>query len=98
LLLDNEAVIHDVRVYLAAQGLGTISPKTLCQHVNNMILPALGHDGTITESTAQRWLKYKLGYECKEAKKGVYMDGHEHLDVIEERREFIEQITNRYQL
>ena len=46
----------------------------------------------MSESTAQRWLKFRLGYECKEAKKGVYIDGHEHPDVIKEREAFIEQI------
>jgi hypothetical protein len=40
-LLDNEAVLHGVRRYLAAQNLGTITPKLFCHHVNNTILPAL---------------------------------------------------------
>ena len=91
-LLDNEMVLHDVRVYLAAQSLGTVSPRTLRDHVNNIILPALEVKATISESTAQRWLKFKLGYECKEAKKGIYIDGHERPDVIKEREGFIDQI------
>jgi hypothetical protein len=92
-LLDNEAVLHDVRVYLATQSLGTISPRALCHHVNKIILPALGIQGTIVESTAQRWLKFKLGYESKEGKKGIYIDGHERPDVIKERKEFIEILS-----
>ncbi len=40
-LLDNESVLHDVRVYLAAQSLGTVSPHALCHYVNDIILPAL---------------------------------------------------------
>jgi hypothetical protein len=95
-LLDNEAVLHDVRVYLAAQCLGAVTPRTLCHHVNHIIFPALEIRGSITESTAQRWLKLKLGYECKEAKKGVYIDGHERPDVIREREVFIEQL-DRYE-
>jgi len=95
-LLDNEAVLHDVRVYLAAQSLGTVTPLMLCHHVNKTLLPALGIEATIAESTAQRWLKYRLGYECKEAKKGVYIDGHERPDVIKEREAFIDQI-DRYE-
>jgi hypothetical protein len=54
-----------------------------------MILPTLEIQATITESTAQHWLRLKLGYECKEAKKGVYVDGHECSDVIKERNEFV---------
>jgi hypothetical protein len=96
-LLDNESVLHDVRAYLAAQSLGTVTPRALCQHVNKVILPTLGIAGTISESTARRWLKFKLGYECKEAKQGMYVDGHECPDVIKEREEFLEQILNRYE-
>jgi len=59
-------------------------------------LPALGIQATISEPTAQRWLKFRLGYECKEAKKGIYIDGHEHPDVVKEREAFIDQI-NRYE-
>jgi hypothetical protein len=51
-LLDNEAMLHDVCVYLIAQSLGTISPHALCHYVNDIILPALGIQGMIIESTA----------------------------------------------
>ena len=96
-LLDNESILHDVRAYLAAQSLGTVSPRALCLHVNNVILPALGIDGKIVESTAQRWLKFRLGYECKEAHKGMYVDGHERPDVIKERTEFIDKLMGTYE-
>jgi hypothetical protein len=65
--------------------------------VNEVILPAFGIKGSIIESTAQQWLKFKLGYECKESKKGMYIDGHECPDIIEERSKFIEQILNRFE-
>ena len=96
-LLDNESVMHNVRTYLASQALGTVTPWTFCQHVNNVILPALGIEATISESTAQRWLRLKLGYECREARKGVYMDGHERPDVIKEREEFIKLIFETFE-
>jgi hypothetical protein len=96
-LLDNESVLHNVRTYLASQALGSVSPRTFCQHVNEVVLPALGIEGAISERTAQRWLKFKLGYESKEAKKGIYVDGHERPDVISERIDFIDQISNRYE-
>ena len=89
-LLNNEAVLHDMRVYLTTQTLGTVTPLSLCQYINAVILPALEIEGRIVEYTAQRWLKFKLRYECKEARKGVYIDGHERPDVIEERKEFLE--------
>lgn len=96
-LLDNETVLHNVRMYLASQALGTVTPRIFCRHTNEVILPTLGIDTTITESTAQRWLRLKLGYQCKEAKKGIYIDGHERPDVIKEREEFIDQIFNRFE-
>lgn len=96
-LLDNESILHDVRAYLAAQALGTITPRALCKQVNEVILPTLQIHGTISESTAQRWLRFKLGYQCKEVRKGVYVDGHERPDVIKEREEFLDQILNRYE-
>jgi hypothetical protein len=82
--------------YLAVQSLGTVSPCALCHHVNDIILLALGIDGKIIESTAQCWLRFRLRYECKEAKKGMYVDGHKCLDVLKERNEFIDKLLNRY--
>ena len=96
-LLDNEAILHGMHMYLAAQDLSTITPLAFCQQVNTVILPALEITGTISESTAQRWLRCKLGYQSKEAKKGVYIDGHEHPDVIKEWQEFGNLIFNKYE-
>ena len=87
-LLDNETILHDVHIYFASQALGTVSPQILCQHVNNIILPALGIKRMIAETTAHWWLK---------SKKGMYVDGHERPDVIEERKEFVNQIFNKYE-
>jgi hypothetical protein len=94
-LLDNEAVLHGVRRYLAAQNLGSITPYLLCRHVNEVIIPALElteKETTISERTAVNWLK-KLGYSCKDVKKGVYFDGHERPDVIEARKKFLAEIA-----
>ena len=91
-LLDNEVIVQNIRTYLAAQALGTVMPRKFCEEVNGVILPALGINGTISESTAQRWLRFKLGYQSKEVKMGVYIDGHERLDVIRECEEFIDLI------
>jgi len=49
-LLENNTIRQSVHVYLAIQKLGEITPKELCQHVNNVILPAInltGKDGSI---------------------------------------------------
>jgi hypothetical protein len=94
-LLDNKAVLHGVRCYLTAQNLGSITPYLLCCHINEVIIPALEltkKETTISERTAVNWLK-KLGYSCKDVKKGVYFDGHERPDVIEARKKFLAEIA-----
>lgn len=90
-LLDNQAILLGVRRYLAAQGLGTITPRELCRHVNEAICPALGLTGknaVISERTAINWL-HKLGYSYTEVRKGLYFDGHERPDVVEARVKFL---------
>ena len=82
---------HLFKMYLAAQKLGTITPKFLCKQVNEVILPTLGltkKNASICECTAINWLK-KLGYERKDVKKGIYVDGHERPDVVEYREMFL---------
>ena len=70
-LLDNESILHDVQTYLVSQTLGTVTPWTFCQHINKVILPALGINATITESTAQQWLlDSSLGMSVRKPKKG----------------------------
>ena len=79
-----------------AQNLGTITPKLLCYHANKIILPALDlaeKNASISDRTAISWLK-KLGYTCKDVKKGVYHDGNEHPDVVEAQKKFLEQFAS----
>ena len=45
-------------------------------------------DDTISETTAVRWLK-KLGFKLSRVQKGVYVDGHERVDVVDARRKLI---------
>ena len=61
------------------------------KQVNNEILPSLGFDSgghKISEGAAHRWLA-KLRYELKEVKKGIYVDGHEHEDIVAYHKEFL---------
>jgi len=95
-LLDNQAILLGVRKYLAAQGLGTITPCELCRHVNEVICLTLGLTGKnalISERTAITWL-HKLGYSYTEVRKGLYFDGHERPDVVEAQVKFLEKMKN----
>ena len=65
------------------------------KQVNTVIIPSLGlnlNGQKISEASAQHWLA-KLRYELKEVKKGVYVDGHEHEDVVAYRKEYLEQFS-----
>ena len=69
--------------WLAQQVAGTITPQKFAMAISEIILPSL--DITLKkllgQCTAHRWL-HKLGYWHVQFQKGVYMDGHEHLDVV----------------
>jgi hypothetical protein len=65
-----------------------LRPAKLCQYINLFLLPSLDIDDTISETTAVRWLK-KLGFKLSRVQKGVYVDGHEHVDVVDARNKFI---------
>lgn len=95
-LLDNQSILLSVRKYLAAQGLGKITPHKLCWHVHEVICPALGlagNNATISEHNAVNWL-YKLGYSYTEVQKGLYFVGHERPDVIKVWVRFLEQMKH----
>lgn len=46
---------------------------------------------TIRSRTARTWLN-KLGFEYKEVRKGVFIDGHERPDVVEDRKIFLKRM------
>jgi hypothetical protein len=48
-------------------------------------------DDTISETMAVCWLK-KLGFKLSRVQKGVYVDGHEHIDVVDACKKLITYI------
>ncbi|KIJ23733.1 hypothetical protein M422DRAFT_275620 [Sphaerobolus stellatus SS14] len=95
-LLDNENILQNVREYLAALKIGSVTPLKFMHHMNSVILPSLGFPGSktsISESTAHRWL-IKLGYQNKEVKKDLYIDGHERPDVVEARNQYLQKLDS----
>ena len=81
--LEDPDVIISVCTWLAAHKSREMTPATFCQALNSTILPDLGImlKTLLSNRTACHWL-LKLGYWHCVLKKGVYMDGHEHADVI----------------
>lgn len=96
MLLNNEYIVQTLRNYLATLKVGEITPQQFTKHVNLMVLPFLGYHGkhaSISEVTGKHWLQ-KLGYHCKEVKKGLYIDGHERPDVIAQRKSYLARLAN----
>ena len=72
-----------VRAWLATQTSKDLVLELFHQALNTTILPELGIrlSKPLCHHTACHWL-VKLGYQRCLLKKGVYMDGHEHEDVV----------------
>ncbi|CAJ0638576.1 12149_t:CDS:2 [Entrophospora sp. SA101] len=67
-----------------------ITPKKLCKHVNDIILPNFGVENEhkkISEQTAARWLK-KLGWMFSAYKKGFYHDAMRDLMLLNIEKNF----------
>ena len=74
------------RAYLSSLAMGEVTPRRFHHTLNTQILPTLGYPPMkkLSERTARRWL-IKLGWQRTMLRKGVYMDSHERLDVVNYR-------------
>jgi len=93
--LYDEQVKTRTRDWLTSQKTGDVTPRRLQSALNGTIFPELNINlaNGISERTARRWL-IKLGWRRTVVRKGVYMDGHEHDDVVEYRNKvFLPAIT-----
>ncbi|CAG8796268.1 19209_t:CDS:2, partial [Dentiscutata erythropus] len=76
------------------QGKHSKTWNELAKYVNKKILPRLCFDlsPTICVRTARKWLKV-FGFEYSEVRKGMYMDRHEHADVVAYHERFLERMA-----
>jgi len=74
-------------LYLQSLPTGKVTPKKLQVAINTSILPDLGitTKKPLCVRTARRWL-IKLGWRHTVVKKGIYMNGHERVDVVDYRQ------------
>lgn len=86
---------------------GFFSPSTTTTQIHEEMLNSTETHGNATNSntglgqqnpetiirprTAQLWLN-KLGYRYTDIKKGVFLDGHERSDVVEDRHQFLSEL------
>ena len=69
-----------------------LTVTSFCRWVNNTLIPAHPEFSTqrISRVTAWRWM-HALGFKYSKYQKG-YVDGHERVDVVEERVEYISKL------
>ncbi|EIN05877.1 hypothetical protein PUNSTDRAFT_115780 [Punctularia strigosozonata HHB-11173 SS5] len=82
-LLNDERVQAACRMWLSSLESGEVTPKRFRRALNKTIFMTLCIvlRKPICLRTARRWL-VKLGWRQTRMKKGIYMDGHEHSDVV----------------
>ena len=87
-LLNDESVQAAIRTWLTSQAIGSVTPRLFAEGINSTILPSLDImvKKPVCEWTARRWL-VQLGWTHQTLRKGVYMDGHERLDVVKYHEE-----------
>ena len=96
--LDNEEITHNLKLALGERAKnGFLTASDIIDIVSSLEMQAhfarARIDKTsVLERTARRWLS-KLGWRCGRHK-GMYVDGHEHSDVVEYRQAFVERFQN----
>ncbi|KIL70111.1 hypothetical protein M378DRAFT_96383, partial [Amanita muscaria Koide BX008] len=97
-LLADERVKKAASDWLNVQTAGNVTPKRFQEALNATIIPALliNLKNPLSERTAQRWL-LKLGWRMTVLRKGVYMDGHERVDVVEYRQKVFLPLMEEYE-
>lgn len=69
-----------------------MSPYKLVQYLKGYVNPErITNSIEIKSRTARNWL-HRLGFEYKDLKKDVFVDGHERSDVVEDRKRFLEKM------
>src|SRR6266498_4034874 len=93
-LLDDEDFSEDCKAWLRQQTPETRSPYNLKMYIEEELFPkSTGNikKDTISEKTCRNYM-HLWGYRYDERKKGIYYDGHERLDVVEYRKEWLERM------
>ena len=80
----------------SVKGHPNFTTVTFCKWVNEYFLPNCtlepGFPRKISLETARLWLHH-LGFEILTVQKGIFIDGHERLDVIGARKLFLRKMT-----
>lgn len=98
--MNNESLCLDAAMWVREnshkKGAANMTASSYCQWVNETLL--LQHNLPVNlprhislRTATPRWL-HQLGFRPQSHKKGAYVDGHERGDVVQSRKEFLEQL------
>ena len=80
----------------AVKGRPNMTTVDFCKWVNKTMLPNSTLEGGFPRKnaleTSRKWL-HMLGFEVLNPKKGIFIDGHEHPDVVQYRKEFLRRMV-----
>ena len=92
----NQKASEYVRSNASVKGRPNMTTIDFCKWVNKSLLPNWtlepGFPRKISVETARKWLHH-TGFDVLQAKKGIFVDGHERPDVIEYRQEFLRKMV-----
>jgi len=91
-----EMALTWIRLNTSVKGRPNMTAANFRSWVVSVLLPQvrLHHaqvSSSISDRTAVRWL-HQLGFEPASTKKGVFIDGHEHSDVVEYRKLYLHKL------
>ena len=73
-----------------------MTSRSFCKWVNNELLPnntlEPGFPRQVSLDVCRKWF-HIMGFQVKQITKGIYIDGHERDDVVQARKEFVEDLT-----
>ena len=95
----NKKAIAFVRENANVKGRPNMTTMDFCRWVNNFLLrnttitPGFPHK--VSNETARKWLHH-LGFEVLTPRKGIFVDGHERPDVVDQRKEFFAKVDENW--
>ena len=92
----NKKAVEYIQDNVSVKGRPNLRTVTFCKWVNEYFLPNCtlepGFPHKISLETARLWLHH-LGFEVLTVRKGIFIDGHEQLDVIDAQKLFLRKMT-----
>ena len=92
----NKKATEYVRLNASVKGTPNMTAINFCKWVNKSLLPNStlepGYPLKISVVTAWRWL-HELGFQVITTRMGIFIDGHERKDVIEQRNNFLRRMV-----